>query len=117
MPRGTVLLLNWAHTNHAQPATARANIAVGTRVVVALGEGCESAADFHVTGPARITATQPAPLPNSGANAAQITALAPGAAVVRIVGRRTCSQRGVTSGMCFGTNRLLGILTLHIRAT
>jgi hypothetical protein len=116
MPPGPQLALAWAQTRRPQPQNADASIAVGGVLVVTVGAGCDTAVDFASNGPVQITGTQPAPLANSGANAAQLTATSVGTATVRILGHRTCSTQGVTTGMCFGATGLLGTVTIHVRA-
>ena len=114
MPPGPQLALDWARTRRPQQQNAQARLAVGAVLVVTMGAGCDTAVDFTTSGPVRITGTQPAPLPNSGSNAVQLTGTSAGLATVRIVARRTCSTQGVTTGMCFGTSGLLGILTIRV---
>jgi hypothetical protein len=86
-------------------------------IVIDLTSSCERAADFAVSGPVEITAQLLAPLPHSGLNAVRLIGLKPGTATVRMTGRRTCSHQGVTTGMCFGRNGLLGTVRPIITVT
>ena len=99
------------------PFVVRAKLAVHHTIVVDLTSGCDTAADFVLSGPVRLTATLPAPLPNSGLNAVRLIGTRPGTATVRITGRRTCSHKGVTTGMCFGRTGPVGTVTLNVTAT
>jgi len=97
-----------------QPASPPVNqndpvqISVGERVVLTLGLGCDSAATFTVVGHAvAISGLDPAPLPGSGDNAVQVTAVAPGSAIVHIHNNRACITDGPAKGMCFGSSQQL----------
>lgn len=114
MPAGKQLTLDWAQPPRRSPHTAQARMTVGSTLVIAMGGGCDTAVDFKIDGPARVTAIQKAPLPDSGANAAQLTADSVGVATIQIVGVRTCSKQGVTSGTCYGEPGLLGTVTVVI---
>jgi hypothetical protein len=83
-------------------------ISVGERVVLTLGLGCDSAATFTVAGPpVAISGHDPAPLPGSGDNAVQVTAIAPRSAIVHIHNNRACITDGPAKGMCFGSSQQL----------
>jgi hypothetical protein len=90
---------------------------IGEQVVLDLGIGCNSAGSFTTSGAAvAITGRDAAPLPDTGDNDVQLTAVAVGSSTVHITVNRACSAQGVTKGRCFGTARALPDVAVTVTA-